>query len=369
VHLQLNWINLVILFGGLQGLVFSIVLLFNKKHPGTKFLSAMIFVLAYNSLETFNWSSALNLIFFDDFSYILIFGIGPSLYLYVRSVLRPGEQVTKKRVLIHYGPMMFQFAFRTMLTIYETAAKKFLLTPIVPLGNVRYWHSFISEPLSVLFFLIYLAWSISVYIRFVSPENYKHTEYNEQARAWCKALLIVMACLGIMWPMTVIIPYLIEIPYNAHYYPIEIFLVFAIYWIAIRGYHKTQVIYRKQNSAQLPDEKVNEVLRQLTRAMEHDQLFLEPELSIAKISSYTEIPPKLISGVINQVTGKSVNDFINRYRVERVKQRLTTPGNEHLTLTGIALECGFNSQATFQRAFKQHTGMSPSEYINQQIKS
>jgi len=34
----------------------------------------------------------------------------------------------------------------------------------------------------------------------------------------------------------------------------------------------------------------------------------------------------------------------------------------NLTIAGIAFECGFNSQATFQRTFKELTGQSPSEF-------
>jgi AraC-like DNA-binding protein len=366
VHLQLNWINLIILFGGLQGLAFSIVLLFNKKHPGAKFLSALIFVLAYNSFETFNWSSGLNLNFFGLFPYVFIFGIGPSLFLYIQSVLYPEKHVKKINVLIHYIAVIIQFLFRAGLVVYETAAKKFLLTPIVPLGNVEYWHSFISEPLSVVFFLFYLFLSIRLYRKFIDAGEFRHTEYNEQARAWSKALLIVMTCLGVMWPMTVIIPYFIEIPFNAHYYPIEIILVFVIYWIAMRGYHKAQVIYRKQNSTHIPDEKAKEVMLRLIQAMERDGMYLDPDLTLARISTHIEVPAKTISAVINQTTGKSVNDFVNRYRVEKVKEKLAASGSDHLTLTGIALGCGFNSQATFQRAFKQHTGMSPTEFLNSQ---
>jgi AraC-like DNA-binding protein len=364
VHLQLNWINLIILFGGLQGLAFSIILLFNKKHPGAKFLSGLIFVLAYNSFETFNWSSGLNLIFFGLFPYVLIFGIGPSLFLYVQSILYPEKHTSKTLVLIHYAPVIFQFLFRCGLVAYDTAAKKFLLTPIVPLGNLEYWHSFVSEPLSVVFFLFYLSLSIRLYRIFIDAGEFKHTEYNDQARTWSRAFLIVMMCLGVMWPMTVIVPYIIEIPFNAHYYPIEIILVFVIYWIAMRGYHKAQVIYRKQNSTHVPDDRAKEVMSRLTQAMEMDQLYMDPELALAKISTHTKIPIKTISAVINQITGKPVNDFVNRYRVEKVKEKLAAPGSNHLTLTGIALGCGFNSQATFQRAFKQHTGMSPTEYIN-----
>ncbi|MEI9807657.1 MAG: helix-turn-helix domain-containing protein [Bacteroidota bacterium] len=35
---------------------------------------------------------------------------------------------------------------------------------------------------------------------------------------------------------------------------------------------------------------------------------------------------------------------------------------EQLTIAGVAAECGFNSQATFQRTFKEITGIAPSAY-------
>jgi hypothetical protein len=57
MELDLHWINLLILFGALQGLIAGIILLFNRKHPGARFLSAFVPVLAYNGFETFNWSA------------------------------------------------------------------------------------------------------------------------------------------------------------------------------------------------------------------------------------------------------------------------------------------------------------------------
>ena len=37
MNLHFHWINLLILFGALQGLLFSAILVFNKTHPGAKF--------------------------------------------------------------------------------------------------------------------------------------------------------------------------------------------------------------------------------------------------------------------------------------------------------------------------------------------
>jgi AraC-like DNA-binding protein len=54
---------------------------------------------------------------------------------------------------------------------------------------------------------------------------------------------------------------------------------------------------------------------------------------------------------------------MNTYRVEEVKRRINTPSSHHLTLTSIAFESGFNSKATFNRVFKQQTGLTPLQYV------
>jgi AraC-like DNA-binding protein len=59
---------------------------------------------------------------------------------------------------------------------------------------------------------------------------------------------------------------------------------------------------------------------------------------------------------------------VNGYRIEEAQQKLIDPTNQHLTISAIALECGFNSQATFQRAFKSKLHMTPKEYIAQHTK-
>jgi AraC-like DNA-binding protein len=36
---------------------------------------------------------------------------------------------------------------------------------------------------------------------------------------------------------------------------------------------------------------------------------------------------------------------------------------DNITLLGIAFDAGFNSKATFNRAFKKSTSLSPKEYV------
>ena len=69
-----------------------------------------------------------------------------------------------------------------------------------------------------------------------------------------------------------------------------------------------------------------------------------------------------LSEVINVGAEKNFNDFVNHYRVEEVKRKLQQGEGEKYSLLAIALDCGFNSKATFNRVFKKLTGQSPSDY-------
>ena len=55
--------------------------------------------------------------------------------------------------------------------------------------------------------------------------------------------------------------------------------------------------------------------------------------------------------------------MINEARVEDVKQRLRQEGISHLSLLGVAKECGFNSEASFYRIFKTKTGLTPKQFL------
>jgi AraC-like DNA-binding protein len=48
--------------------------------------------------------------------------------------------------------------------------------------------------------------------------------------------------------------------------------------------------------------------------------------------------------------------FVNKYRVERVKELLINKENDHLSILGIAFESGFSSKTAFNTTFKKiHT--------------
>jgi AraC-like DNA-binding protein len=373
MKLDYHWINLLVLFGALQGLLFSLILLFNKKHPGAKFLSVFMLVFAYNGFETFNWSAGLDryIFFFDLFPFVLIYAVGPSLYLYVTTLLHPEKVLVTGNVLLHYIPVLFQFTFRFVMIVFVILWKTDLYRGSISPNDLDNAYWVYAEPLSVVTFLIYLGATLHVVRRKQKSDTIRliSKEAQQIVRRWVKALLGCMIVLGIAWPLTVLAPHFATFNTAEYYYPIEIALVFFIYWTALAGYHRTQQIYRQIPAANIPDpSQTEELLAKLRQAMEVDKLYLDPELTVSKVSAHVGISSKMISSVLNQHVEKSFNDFVNGYRVQQVQEKLIAQSNGNLTIYGIALEAGFNSQATFQRAFKNITGMSPREYMYQQLR-
>ena len=97
--------------------------------------------------------------------------------------------------------------------------------------------------------------------------------------------------------------------------------------------------------------------------MMFEKPFLRTKLSINDLAEELDIPSHHISQVINERLNQNYFDFINSYRIEELKVKLKDPRNKHLTMLGIAFDCGFNSKASLNRIFKKHTGQTPSEYL------
>jgi AraC-like DNA-binding protein len=65
---------------------------------------------------------------------------------------------------------------------------------------------------------------------------------------------------------------------------------------------------------------------------------------------------------LNERLKKSFYDFVNGYRVEEARRILRDPRRGDQKILTIAFDSGFASKAAFNRVFKRHTGMTPSEY-------
>jgi AraC-like DNA-binding protein len=100
----------------------------------------------------------------------------------------------------------------------------------------------------------------------------------------------------------------------------------------------------------------------LLALMMRDQPFLDPKLTLPALAQALDVPLNHLSQVINEQLGRNFFDFINGYRVEAAKQRLSRPDAGRVKMITVAFDCGFNSLATFNRVFKELAGKTPSQF-------
>ena len=110
------------------------------------------------------------------------------------------------------------------------------------------------------------------------------------------------------------------------------------------------------------DNKAIAISEQLLDYMTKEKPYLDESLSLSKLASLINISTNQLSQIINQTLNTNFYQFVNSYRVEEVKVKLKEPKYSHYSILGVAYECGFNTKSTFNKIFKEQTGMTPSEY-------
>ena len=103
-------------------------------------------------------------------------------------------------------------------------------------------------------------------------------------------------------------------------------------------------------------------LERVVQVLAHEKLFKDPDLTLDGLARHLGLTPNAVSLLLNAGLGQSFPDVVNGYRVAEVEQRLLGPDVQRLTVLAIALEAGFNSKTTFNRVFKEKTGLTPKEY-------
>ena len=106
-----------------------------------------------------------------------------------------------------------------------------------------------------------------------------------------------------------------------------------------------------------------EQLQRIQMAFNTEKLYLEPRLTLKKAADYIGLPPRQISETINRHEQMDFRRYVNHLRVQEVIDRVEAGERSQKTLLGIALESGFNAKSTFNQAFKDITGKSPSQYF------
>lgn len=104
-------------------------------------------------------------------------------------------------------------------------------------------------------------------------------------------------------------------------------------------------------------------LRPVLRLMEEESVYREYGMTIGKLASATEIPEYRLRQLINSGLGyRNFNDFLNNFRIQEASRRLADPNEAKLPVLTIALDVGFRSISSFNKAFKDLHQLTPTAY-------
>jgi len=118
----------------------------------------------------------------------------------------------------------------------------------------------------------------------------------------------------------------------------------------------------KYAGSALNDNQMQELTEIIIQYLKSKKPYINAEYNLQMMVDDLQIPRYKLSQVINRSQKRNFFQFINAFRVEEVKEKMANPVYKKYTVLGIALECGFNSKTSFNRIFKEETGLTPSEY-------
>jgi len=234
------------------------------------------------------------------------------------------------------------------------------------LQNLLFNKSIISDLPTLISMVVYIGLSyrmVSNSMGDTAPSSYKLADLK-----WLKKLLRLVIVLTGIFLVTILLTF-VSVWNN---YVLYLAGTLFTYWLGMSAYirqnkmSQEDVLEYNKAPAKIyfAGEDAEIYTRQLINLMEVDNIYLNPQLKLDLLAKKMSLSEKVVSNLLNQHLKKNFNDFVNEYRIEEAKKRLTEPAASKFTIAAIAYDCGFNSLATFQRCFKQFTGITPSQYQN-----
>lgn len=376
--MQIDFYNprsIILFFCLLQGLIFAGLLAFRgfRRKSRADFWLALLLVLLCLSLVT-PFIGFANV--YDLNQWLTYFPFGAAyaqaacVYFYVLS-LTDAKRKFAARDLIFFVPAILYLIFRLILFAQTDDFKdRFDRNYYVPYAEPFIFVTELIWNVALLYLAIrhyrkYRAWL---------DENFSDTEKIKFD--WLRNFLyvftfVVLAAAAFDFTDS----FVFNLSYIQYFY-FQLVLAFATYYLALAGYLRSETIELNFTAAAATESEKNDAARKtllsesdlqklkakLQDLMQAEKPFLNPQLTLNDLARLVGVNTTVLSYVINTGCGKNFNDFVNEFRIAEVKNKLEAGAAENSNLLNLAFECGFNSKATFNRAFKKFTGVSPKEF-------
>jgi AraC-like DNA-binding protein len=101
----------------------------------------------------------------------------------------------------------------------------------------------------------------------------------------------------------------------------------------------------------------------IVNAMKYDHVYRDMEFSLRHLSAHLSIPEHRLRAHINQqLEYRNFNDFVNQYRIAEVREKLSSDEYARIPVLTLAMNAGYRSLSTFNRAFKMIENQTPKEF-------
>lgn len=366
--------NFFIAASAMQALVLSVFLLLppNFEKTNNRLLAVVLLSVAAQCIELFLYGVGLTLRH-PNFAYIgtlLSILQPPAIYLYTKSLMYREFEI-KLRHGVHILPFLLTaivFFFGYYLQPYSIKLQM-IQQQDLPGMPTSLWLALLIHGI----FLFYLLYAIKVLRDFSIGVKNIFSEVDSKQISWLKILLLgyvvvwsfsLAYCLSFyIYKRSAETQYVLLFGGAAEFLFINILVVYAL---------KQSALFSgltKEESELLRDEAVlNEVItpsdekkQRIEAFLINQKPFLNPNLSIHQLAKQIGIPTRELSFVINSGFGKNFFDFVGDYRISHAKHLLESEGLKKSILE-VMYESGFNSKSVFNTAFKEKTGVTPSQY-------
>lgn len=289
---------------------------------------------------------------------------GPVLYFYLVSKTNEDFRFGKRHGW-HLAPFLIYFLYHLAVFLQGRSF-------------VQYWMSNIDLPYvypvlqvaTLISNYYYLYKAIRHYHRYRGWIETAYSNTHEISLNWYRNYLYLLS-LGItlVWIFNALNSFGVGLSFTQNWWE-YFFLAVLLYIISLKGFFQAPTIYLHYEprekipvNSELNPKELGTWKEKVQSLMEKEAVYLNPELTIREMASKLDTSVSLISQVINTGFGKNFNQFVNDFRIEAFKKAARDPANNRYNLLSIALDCGFNSKATFNRVFKNSTGLSPKDFL------
>lgn len=364
--------------GAVQALFFAVLTLFKKnKTRADGFLAGFFLLMAVSLLFAFSDTIELYKSYPEMMPLIVLVPLlyGPVLYFYVYELTaRPGERQCYHFHLIPVALfyLIMSPAFFNQDELLASFTERFIDLPFYI--NLGVTILYLSAPVYFVFIL-----------RMLQKQRAKNkascSGHENIKRKWLSCLV-----LGAIFLWSLEVARIVYANYISQTLPVTLnavvktaYVVF-IFLLGFYGLRQRNVFLEeltidrhekanrrrgdqsKSRVSTLGDEGASYVIK-LLQYLETEQPYLYPNLKLLDVALALDIAPHVLSCVINEKFHKNFLAFINGYRVEHAKNMLIACRFSNKTILAIAYDCGFNSKSSFNRVFKEQTGLTPTMFL------